>query len=134
MYLVVTIATWLVAPRAIAPFRHNPYALLIVVINVVAVLSIPYALARHWSGRAFIASCLTVSALVLLLGMALHPNLVTSTPHPANSLTIYSAASSPRTLGIMLIVAALGMPFVLAYTATIYWVFRGRVAMGGEEY
>jgi cytochrome d ubiquinol oxidase subunit II len=77
---------------------------------------------------------LTVSALVLLLGMALFPNLVTSTPHPDNSLTIYSAASSPKTLGIMLVVAALGMPFVLAYTAIIYWVFRGRVAMGGEEY
>ena len=134
MYMVVTIATWFFVPRATAPFSDNPYAWLVVVINVVAVLSIPYALSRHWSGRAFIASCLTVSALVLLLGMALFPNLVTSTPHPDNSLTIYSAASSPKTLGIMLIVAALGMPFVLAYTAIIYWVFRGRVAMGGEEY
>ena len=27
-------------------------------------------------------------------------------------------------------VALLGMPFVLTYTATIYWVFRGKVQIG----
>jgi cytochrome d ubiquinol oxidase subunit II len=134
MYLVVTIATWLVIPRATAPFENYRCAWLVVVINVAAVLSIPYALSRHWSGRAFFASCLTVSALVLLLGLALFPNLVTSTPNPENSLTIYSAASSQKTLGIMLIVALMGMPFVIAYTSIIYWVFRGRVAIGGDEY
>ncbi len=134
MYLVVTIATWLAVPRATAPFANYRWAWLVVVINVAAVVSIPYALSRRWSGRAFLASCLTVSALVLLLGLALFPNLVTSTPNPDNSLTIYSAASSQKTLGIMLIVAIIGMPFVVAYTAIIYWVFRGRVAIGGEEY
>ncbi|MHB8969810.1 MAG: cytochrome d ubiquinol oxidase subunit II, partial [Pirellulaceae bacterium] len=86
------------------------------------------------SGRAFFASCLTVSSLVLLLGLTLYPNLVTSTPNPEHSLTIYTAASSQKTLGIMLIVAIMGMPFVIAYTAIIYWVFRGRVATGSEDY
>ena len=33
-----------------------------------------------------------------------------------------------------LIVALLGMPFVVAYTAIIYWVFRGRVAVGEGSY
>lgn len=133
MYLVVTLMTWWLAPRATAPLAHNPFAWLVVVINVLAVLSIAYALARGWSGRAFAASCVTVCALVLLLGLALFPNLVTSTPRIENSLTIYTAASSQKTLGIMLVVAAIGMPFVLAYTAIIYWVFRGRVATGGGD-
>jgi cytochrome d ubiquinol oxidase subunit II len=97
------------------------------------VLSIPLALSRHWSGRAFVASCLTVCALVLLLGLALFPNLVTSMPNPGNSLTIYNAASSQKTLWIMLIVAIIGMPFVCAYTSIIYWVFRGRVTIGGGQ-
>jgi cytochrome bd ubiquinol oxidase subunit II len=133
MYLAVTLMTWWRAPRATAPLAHNPFAWLVVVINVLAVLSIAYALARGWSGRAFVASCVTVCALVLLLGLALFPNLVTSTPQLQNSLTIYTAASSQKTLGIMLVVAAIGMPFVLAYTAIIYWVFRGRVAIGGGD-
>ncbi|MHB8863642.1 MAG: cytochrome d ubiquinol oxidase subunit II [Pirellulaceae bacterium] len=134
MYLIVTVATWIVVPRAIAPFATSGFAWLVVVINVAAVISIPYAILRRWSGRAFLASCITICAFILLLGLALYPNLVTSTPHLENSLTIYSAASSQKTLGIMFIVVLLGMPFVVAYTAIIYWVFRGPVAIGGDGY
>ena len=47
----------------------------------------------------------------------------------ATSLTIYNAASSPKTLKIMLIIAGCGMPLVLAYTASIYWIFRGKVKL-----
>ena len=85
-------------------------------------------------GRAFLASCLAIVAFVLLLGLALFPNLVTSSPNAENSLTIYNAASSQKTLRIMLIVALIGMPFVLAYTTMIYWVFRGRVEVGEGTY
>ena len=133
-YLLVSGATLWAIPRATAFFHTHPAAWLVVVLNVLAVASIPYALHRGWSGRAFVASCLTVCAFVLLLGLALFPNLVTSSPAPANSLTIYSAASSQKTLWIMLIIALLGMPFVVAYTAIIYWVFRGRVAVGEGGY
>ncbi|MBM4093458.1 MAG: cytochrome d ubiquinol oxidase subunit II [Planctomycetes bacterium] len=133
MYLIVSIATWFAVPRAVAPLREYPVAWLVVLVNVLAVLSIPLALRRHRSGGAFLASCLATCALVLLLGLALFPNLVTSAPHPANSLTIYNAASSQKTLGIMLTIAIIGMPFVLAYTSIIYWVFRGRVSVGGEK-
>ena len=53
---------------------------------------------------------------------------------PANSLTIYNAASSPKTLGIMLVIAIIGVPLVLAYTASIYWVFRGKVKLDRFSY
>ena len=53
---------------------------------------------------------------------------------PANNLTIYNAASSPTTLGIMLIIALLGMPFVISYTIVIYWIFRGKVQLGKFSY
>jgi cytochrome bd ubiquinol oxidase subunit II len=129
LYLTVTVATWILIPRATAPFQNNPIAVLIVVGNVVAMITIPYAFYRHRSGWAFVASCLTICAFVLLLGAALFPNLVTSNPNITNSLTIYNAASSRKTLGIMLIVAVIGMPFVLTYTTIIYWVFRGKVVV-----
>ncbi|MCH5376997.1 MAG: cytochrome d ubiquinol oxidase subunit II [Planctomycetes bacterium] len=134
MYLVVTAATVIAIPRATEPFARYPAAWIVVVLNVAAVAAIPYALYRQWSGRAFLASCLTVAAFVLLLGLALVPDLVTSRPNPANSLTIYNAASSEKTLWIMLIVALLGMPFVIAYTSIIYWIFRGRVTVDEAAY
>lgn len=46
---------------------------------------------------------------------------------PGLSLTVVNAASSEKTLDIMLMMAALGLPFVLTCTATIHWVFRGKV-------
>jgi cytochrome d ubiquinol oxidase subunit II len=62
------------------------------------------------------------------------PNLVTAANDPALSLTIYNAASSQKTLGIMLVIAAIGVPLVLAYTASIYWVFRGKVKLDRFSY
>ncbi len=134
MYLVVTIATWLNVPRAMAPFQSNPLAWLVVAVNLAAVIGIPCALSLHRSGWAFMASCLSICAFILLLGLTLFPNLVTSDPNLENSLTIYNAASSQKTLSIMLVIAVIGMPFVLTYTAIIYWVFRGRIAHGDRSY
>jgi cytochrome d ubiquinol oxidase subunit II len=60
--------------------------------------------------------------------------MIYSLPHPENSLTIYNAASSPKTLGIMLIIACIGVPVVIAYTVCIYWIFRGKVKVDRMSY
>jgi cytochrome d ubiquinol oxidase subunit II len=70
-----------------------------------------------------------------LLTAALFPNLVTSSVNPdAYSLSIWRAASSPRTLEIMLLIAVIGMPCVLAYTGVVYWTFRGKVQLDKHSY
>jgi cytochrome d ubiquinol oxidase subunit II len=71
---------------------------------------------------------------VALIGIGLYPNLLLSNPHPENSLNIVNAASSPKTLQIMLIIALIGLPVVLAYTFTIYWIFRGKVRLEKTSY
>ena len=68
-------------------------------------------------------------ALVILLGTALFLHLVPSRRLPEHSLTVWNAASSERTLGIMAVIAALGMPAVLAYTTLIYRTFWGEVRL-----
>ena len=73
-------------------------------------------------------------ALMALFGLEMFPNLVLSNPEPAHSLTIYNAASSTKTLGIMLTIAILGVPIVLAYTLSIYWIFRGKVKLDRMSY
>lgn len=72
--------------------------------------------------------------LMALFGLNMYPDLVYSLPNPENSLTIYNAASSPKTLGIMLIIACIGMPLVIAYTVSIYWIFRGKVKLDKTSY
>jgi cytochrome d ubiquinol oxidase subunit II len=133
-YLLATIYTVALVPRATANFERFPWAAVVVVISVLAVANIPRCL--HWNmpGKAFLSSCVVIATQVMLFGLALFPNLVTASNDPELSVTIYNAASSPKTLGIMLIIAAVGMPFVLAYTSIIYWTFRGRVELDEHSY
>jgi cytochrome d ubiquinol oxidase subunit II len=69
-----------------------------------------------------------------LFGIGMYPNMVFSNPFPENSLTIYNACSSIKTLQIMTVIAAIGMPLVVSYTASIYWVFRGKVKLDANSY
>jgi cytochrome d ubiquinol oxidase subunit II len=75
-----------------------------------------------------------MATLMLLFGIDQYPNMVYSQPNPENSLTIYNACSSQKTLGIMLVIACIGVPIVLAYTACIYWIFRGKVKVDRTSY
>jgi cytochrome d ubiquinol oxidase subunit II len=98
------------------------------------VANIPREVTRGRDFRAFLSSSATIAGLLALFGVGMFPELVHSLPAPENSLTIYNAASSPKTLRIMLIIAAIGVPFVLAYTTSIYWIFRGKVKLGAMSY
>jgi cytochrome d ubiquinol oxidase subunit II len=57
-----------------------------------------------------------------------YPVVLPSTIDHAYDLTVSSASSSPYTLGVMSVVAAFGLPLVLAYQGWTYWVFRKRIS------
>jgi cytochrome d ubiquinol oxidase subunit II len=103
-------------------------------LNVAAVLNVPRALRSGRAGQAFLSSSLAITALIALFAAAMYPHLLRSDPLPEHGLTLFNAASSPRTLGIMLWIAALGMPFVLTYTVIIYRTYRGPVRLGDHSY
>lgn len=83
---------------------------------------------------AFFSSCCTIAALAFLFAAAIFPNLVPSSLDDDWSLTLQTARSSEKTLRIMLLIALIGMPCVLSYTAVIYWVFRGKVKIDHSSY
>jgi cytochrome d ubiquinol oxidase subunit II len=134
LYIFTTIFTLVAVPLATRNFREHPGAWLVVVLNVLAVANIPRAIFLGRPGYAFLSSCATIAALTFLFGAALFPDLIHSSLNPDWSLTVYNAASSHKTLAIMTTIAALGMPFVLAYTSVVYWVFRGKVQLGKFSY
>jgi cytochrome bd ubiquinol oxidase subunit II len=78
-------------------------------------------------GAAFAANAVAILAATAALFTALYPNVLPSTISPAYSLTTANAASQARTLAVMTVVACIFLPFVLAYQAWSYWVFRKRV-------
>jgi cytochrome d ubiquinol oxidase subunit II len=133
-YVSTTIATLLFVPNMTETFKQFPVLLVIPVLNGLAIANIPREVHHGREFRAFLSSCAAMAALMLLFGIGMYPDMVHSTPNPEHSLTIYNAASSEKTLTIMLIIAGLGVPIVLAYTASIYWIFRGKVKLDEHSY
>jgi cytochrome d ubiquinol oxidase subunit II len=133
-YMLTTIITLVKVPRAVINFEQYPWLWSIVLLNVLAIANIPRAIFLHRPGYAFASSIAALAALAALFGVALYPYILYSNIAPEYSLTIYNAASSQKTLGIMLIAALLGMPFVVAYTFIVYWVFHGKVQLGKFSY
>ena len=133
-YAVTTMATLLYLPHMAARVRANPWLFSVAVLNMLAIANIPREIHLGRDARAFLSSCLGMVALMGLFGLEMYPNLVFSNPDPANSLTIHNGASSTKTLAIMLTIALIGVPIVLAYTVSIYWIFRGKVKLNNMSY
>jgi cytochrome d ubiquinol oxidase subunit II len=134
LYLAITAFTIITIDHMTANFREYPVLLIIPVLNFLAITNIFREFRKGRDGRAFISSCVSIVLLMLIFGIGIFPNLVWSIPEAANSLSIYNASSSDKTLKIMLIIAVIGMPLVLAYTASIYWIFRGKVKLDSTSY
>jgi cytochrome bd ubiquinol oxidase subunit II len=134
LYVLGSMYTLVAIPKTVANFQRHPWAAAVVIVNVLAVANIPRSIFLEKPFHAFVSSGVTIVALVFLFGMALWPNLVTASNDTTHSLTIYNASSSPKTLWIMLMIALIGMPFVLSYTIVVYWTFRGRVELGEHSY
>lgn len=133
LYMITTIVTIMTVPTAIENFRHYPWIWVAPVLNVLAIANIPRAMFHNRPLYAFVSSCATIVALVSLLGVAIFPNMVASVP-PENSISLFEAASSQKTLGIGLLFVALGMPTVIAYSAIVYWTYRGKVRLDPHSY
>jgi len=101
------------------------------VLTGLAALALIGAQVANWfkrEGIAFTLMVLTIVAAVGSLFAALYPNVLPSTTNEAFSLTIDNASSSQYTLTVMSWVAGCMIPFVLAYQAWTYWVFRKRIS------
>ena len=133
-YGLTTAATLLWVPHMVSAFAASPWLLVVPVLNLLAILNIPRHVHHGRDLHAFAFSCLSVALLMALFGIGMYPEMVHSAPVQAHSLTIYNASSSPNTLTNMLIIAGIGMPMVLAYTASIYWIFRGKVKLDNNSY
>jgi cytochrome d ubiquinol oxidase subunit II len=132
--VILTLVTLVFVPHLTARVRANPWLFTVLIANLLAIANIPREFHQGHDGRAFLSSCATIITLMALFALNTFPNLIYSLPAPENSLTIYNAASSPKTLEIMLIIAGIGMPLVLAYTVGIYWIFRGKVKLERTSY
>jgi cytochrome d ubiquinol oxidase subunit II len=133
-YVITTLATLLYVPHITEAFRKEPWFFAVAVAVVLAIANIPREVSHRREFFAFLSSCGAMAGLMAIFGIGMYPNLVFCNLEPAHSLTAVNAASSQKTLGVMLTIALLGVPAVLAYSASIYWIFRGKVRIDRMSY
>ena len=122
-YVLVTMYTLIEYPHVVENIKRSYWPIPFVVVNVLAIANIPRSIYAAKFGQTFVSSAVNVVCLAALFYFSIFPELVIA-HDPGNSISIYDAASSRGTLKIMLIIAAIGMPMVIAYTAVVYWTFR----------
>jgi cytochrome bd ubiquinol oxidase subunit II len=102
------------------------------VVAGVAAVALVAGLVANRMGRegwAFVGTTLAVGLAVASLFVAMFPAVMPSTLDPAWSLTTANAASTPYTLKVLTVIAAIFTPLVMLYQGWTYWVFRKRVTV-----
>ncbi len=133
LWVIATVVAWAFLPDRWAAF-DNVLAWIAPVVVVFALVAYPLALRAGRVLLAFGASALAMAGMIATMGIGIYPNLVPALDTPSRSLTIEKAASSDLTLTVMLGIAIVAVPLVLAYTAFVYARFRGKVRMDEGGY
>ncbi|WP_133137500.1 cytochrome d ubiquinol oxidase subunit II [Legionella rowbothamii] len=106
-------------------YKAAPITLLVPLLSIVcAWLAI---LLTNKTVIAFILSSLSVGSLIATVGVSMFPFILPSSTHPKHSLMVWDSSSSQMTLFIMLIATVIFLPIILAYTAWVYRILRGKV-------
>ncbi|MCU7491119.1 MAG: cytochrome d ubiquinol oxidase subunit II [Ignavibacteria bacterium] len=134
LYVVATLSSIIISPFLFEGLLRNPLFYIVFVLLLSAFVYFPVALKAGKLKIAIISSSVIIASMIGLMAISLFPRLVPSGTNLAYSLTIYNSSSTPATLTVMLIIALIGMPAVIAYTAFIYKVFKGKVLLSEESY
>jgi len=83
---------------------------------------------------AFFGSCAVLAFSLATIAAVLYPNMLKSSTDPNFNMTVSNASAQHETLVVMLVVAIIGIPFVLLYTAGVQYLFSGKVKLTDSSY
>jgi cytochrome d ubiquinol oxidase subunit I len=134
-FLVLSVNAWyLLHGKHLHFFKSEPARFAIPLLMVLSIANIPRQVKVGKYRYAFISSAVTIALLLIMVALEVFPYLLYSPQRPADSITIYNAASSPRTMRILLIMALIGTPLVGVYTSFVFWTFKGKVRLDEMSY
>ena len=133
-FAIATLYTLLYIPHLSDRIRSNPGLFFLPLAMFLAIANIPRQLNKGKYRYAFISSSVTIALLLAMVAIEVFPYLLYATNNAGNSITINNAASSPKTMKILLIIALIGTPLVATYTAFVFWTFKGKVKLDEMSY
>ena len=107
--------------------KHAALTIGLLVVIVLLTVFAHVSVAKKHEMSAFLSSGLTFLALVALLFQGVFPRVMIA-ENPAYSILIKDASSTHYTLTTMSYITIAILPFVLAYMAWTYYIFRKRIS------
>jgi len=114
-------------------YGSHPWMLIAPILGFAGPLLAWIGIRKGHEALAFGGSSLGATGIIATVGLSMFPFILPSSIDPASSLTVWNASSSHVTLFIMLAVTIVFLPIVLLYTAWVYKVLFGRIAMADVE-
>lgn len=114
-------ATWLTA------YSDRPWIVVAPVMGILGGILTFFGLRAGREVSTLLFSKMAILGVISSVGLTMFPFIMPSSSDPQSSLTVWNSSSSHLTLFIMLVVTAIFMPLILAYTAWVYHVLWGKV-------
>ena len=137
VFLVVTVlflAYTYVATDLFDNYFKYPYLWMIPLLAVAGMLISRGSMGSGNWWRAWMGSSLAILGITFFGVAGLYPRLLPSSIDPAFSVTAFNGSSSQLTLKIMLGVALIMVPIVIAYQTWVYIFLRGKITDEELEY
>jgi len=131
---IVTLYTLIYIPHLTDDFKESPALFILPLLAFLSIANIPRLVRKRRYMQAFVFSSLSMAFLLMVVAFELYPTIILSTLDESYSLTVHNASSSDKSLGIMLLFAAIGAPLVLLYTGFVFYTFRGKVKLDETSY
>jgi cytochrome d ubiquinol oxidase subunit II len=115
-------------------FTDDSWTLVFPTVAFAAYVWMLVAFRRGRDVAAFFGSCAVLAFSLATISAVLYPNMLKSSTDPNFHMTVSNASAESYTLTVMLVVAIIGIPFVLLYTAGVQYLFSGKVKLTESSY
>jgi cytochrome d ubiquinol oxidase subunit II len=133
-FAITSLYTLIFIPGVTDKFKAQPVFFILPLLAFLAVANVPRLVSKKKYLQALVFSSLTMAFLLMLVAFQLYPVLLPSSIDPKFSVTIYNAASSQKSLGIMLTIVLIGAPLLAGYFIFLYKTFWGKVKLDDTSY
>jgi cytochrome d ubiquinol oxidase subunit II len=136
--LIVTIlslvATISIRPEWLNNFKTLPIGYIIPVAVVGSLVWMFLSIKQHRDRNAFLASAGYIIFMMVGAVYAVYPNVLPASTGAQYNLTVASTVTSAYALKVALIWLSIGIPLAAGYFFFVYRMFRGKVAVEGNEH
>lgn len=134
LFVVISVYSLIYFPHLSDKFKAHPALFAVPFLAILSIANIPRLVTRQKFKSAFVFSALTFAFLLITVAIEVYPQLLYAPNDVKNSIDVYNAASSDKSLGIMLTFVVVGVPLIAGYTFFVYRAFWGKVKMDETSY